>query len=132
MRAAASNEGGALTGFLGMGMAQQAGGAGTAQGLFAMGQGAPTPPTGTAPQDAPDASAWICPKCSHTGNTGKFCAECGEKRPAEGWACSCGQINQGKFCQECGQPKPADAPLYRCDQCGWEPEDPLESTEVLP
>ena len=132
MRAAASNEGGALTGFLGMGMAQQAGGAGTAQGLFAMGQGAPTPPTGTAPQDALDASAWICPKCSHTGNTGKFCAECGEKRPAEGWACSCGQINQGKFCQECGQPKPADAPLYRCDQCGWEPQDPLNPPKFCP
>ncbi len=25
---------------------------------------------------------------------------------------------------ECGKQKPAGEPLYRCDKCGWEPEDP--------
>ena len=35
------------------------------------------------------------------------------------------KINKGKFCSECGKPKPADAPLYRCDKCGWEPDDPM-------
>ncbi len=43
---------------------------------------------------------------------------------AQGWTCSCGAVNQGKFCMNCGSQKPADAPLYRCDKCGWQPEDP--------
>ena len=43
---------------------------------------------------------------------------------AAGWTCSCGAVNQGKFCMECGAGKPAGAPLYRCDKCGWQPEDP--------
>ena len=33
-------------------------------------------------------------------------------------------VNQGNFCMECGAKKPAGAPLYRCDKCGWQPEDP--------
>ncbi|MBR5773564.1 MAG: SPFH domain-containing protein, partial [Clostridia bacterium] len=52
--------------------------------------------------------------------------ECGGAKPAdaEGWTCSCGAVNKGKFCQNCGAKKPAGAPLYRCDKCGWEPADP--------
>ena len=42
----------------------------------------------------------------------------------DSWTCSCGHVNKGKFCSECGAKKPASAPLYRCDKCGWEPEDP--------
>jgi membrane protease subunit (stomatin/prohibitin family) len=44
--------------------------------------------------------------------------------PAGGWKCSCGATATGKFCPECGAKKPAKAPLYRCDKCGWEPADP--------
>ena len=55
---------------------------------------------------APD---WDCP-CGQTGNTGKFCQNCGNPRPApqpEGWDCSCGKTgNTGKFCNECGKPRP--------------------------
>ena len=29
-------------------------------------------------------AAWTCPECGHEGNTGKFCAECGAKKPGEG------------------------------------------------
>jgi len=123
MRTAAGNEGGAMMGFMGMGMAQQAGGM-NAQNLYAMGQQQqPAAPPPAAPA-APAAGGWTC-ACGQT-NTGKFCADCAKPKPADavGWTCACGQINKGKFCAECAKPKPAGAPLYRCDKCGWEPEDP--------
>ncbi len=41
-----------------------------------------------------------------------------------GWTCACGTVNQGNFCQSCGARRPAGQPLYRCDKCGWTPEDP--------
>ena len=49
-----------------------------------------------------------------------------------GWTCRCGAINQGKFCQECGARKPSGAPLYRCDKCGWQPEDPANPPKFCP
>ncbi len=49
-----------------------------------------------------------------------------------GWSCACGQVNQGKFCQNCGQPKPAGAPLYRCDKCGYQPENPANPPKFCP
>ena len=56
------------------------------------------------------ADGWTCPACGHEGNTGKFCAECGAKKPgaAETWTCpACGtEGNTGKFCNECGAKKP--------------------------
>ena len=125
MKAAASNEGGAMNGFIGMGMAMNAGGA-NAQNLFAMGQQqAPA-----APQ--PQAGAWKC-KCGATA-TGKVCTECGSPKPAdtEGWTCSCGEINKGKFCQNCGAKKPAGVPQYRCDKCGWEPEKGASAPKFCP
>lgn len=125
MKAAASNEGGAMNGFIGMGMAMNAGGA-NAQNLFAMGQQqAPA-----APQ--PQAGVWKC-KCGATA-TGKFCTECGSPKPAdtEGWTCSCGEINKGKFCQNCGAKKPAGVPQYRCDKCGWEPEKGASAPKFCP
>lgn len=131
MKTAAGNEAGAMTGFMGMGMAMNAAGGGmNAQNLFAMGQqqqaqqAAQTPQPTPAPQAAPAAGGWKC-ACGTTV-TGNFCPNCGTKRPAEdeGWTCSCGAVNKGKFCTNCGAKKPAGAPLYRCDKCGWEPEDP--------
>ena len=113
MKAAASNAGGAMMGFMGMNMAQQAGGLNANQ-LFQMGQ------QQAAQQPAPAAGGWTC-GCG-TVNTGKFCAECGAKKPEEGWTCSCGSVNKGKFCPECGAKKPAGAVQYKCDKCGWEPE----------
>ena len=71
------------------------------------------------------AGGWDC-ACGAKGNTGKFCANCGKPQPEApaGWTCSCGSVNQGQFCPNCGSRKPAGAPLYKCDKCGWTPEDP--------
>lgn len=131
MKAAASNENGAMMGFMGMGMAQQAGGV-NAQNLFAMGQQkqAETPQQ-TAAQQQVSGDSWKC-SCGAISN-GKFCSECGSPKPEQsGWTCSCGQLNKGKFCQNCGLKKPEGAPLYRCDKCGWEPEDPQHPPKFCP
>ena len=135
MKTAAGNEAGAMTGFMGMGMAMNAAGGGmNAQNLFAMGQQqqAQQAAQQPAPQVTPAADGWKC-ACGTTA-TGNFCPECGSKRPAEdeGWTCSCGAVNKGKFCTNCGAKKPAGAPLYRCDKCGWEPEDPKNPPRFCP
>ncbi len=115
MKAAANNQGGAAMAFMGMNMAQNAGGI-NAQNLFAMGQQNQAQQT-----QAPAAGAWKC-SCGATV-TGKFCTECGAPKPADDfWTCSCGAKNKGKFCAECGAKKPAGVPQYKCDKCGWEPE----------
>lgn len=104
MKAAASNEAGAMTGFMGMGMAMNAGGGMNAQNLFAMGQQQQTR------QPTPAASGWKC-SCGAVA-TGKFCPECGSKKPepvqAGSWKCKCGATATGKFCPECGSPKPVE------------------------
>lgn len=124
MRSAAANPNGAVGGFIGMGMAQNVGGANAAN-LFAAGQQ-------QAPQQPASAAGWSC-ECGQSGNTGKFCTNCGKPKPTEdGWTCSCGTLNKGKFCQNCGSPKPAGAPLYKCDKCGWEPEDPKNPPKFCP
>ena len=124
MRTAAGNTAGAMTGFMGMGMAQQAGGS-NIQGLYEMGR----QQSGTAAGKV--VQGWTC-SCGAAGNTGKFCTECGAPKPAEGWTCSCGAVNKGKFCSECGKPKPAGVPQYKCDKCGWEPEDPTKPPKFCP
>lgn len=118
MKSAASNANGAMMGFMGMNMAQNAGGL-NANALYQMGAQQSSP--------APTANGWKC-RCGAV-NTGKFCTECGA---SQGWVCSCGSVNKGKFCSECGAKKPADVPQYACDKCGWEPEDPRNPPKFCP
>ena len=136
MEAAASNESGAMNGFIGMGMAGNVmgGGFNTAQQFYAMGQ--QQQQQQMAQQHAqqlidaqaqamanaalvPATNGWKC-SCGATA-TGKFCPECGAKKPepqaAGGWKCSCGATATGKFCPECGSPKPAEAEGWTCS-CG--------------
>ena len=130
MKTAAGNKNGAMMGFMGMNMAQSAGGFNAAS-LFQMGQQQPAAPAPAAPAaPAAGANTWKC-SCGAV-NTGKFCVECGASKPADGWVCSCGAVNKGKFCSECGAKKPASEPLYRCDKCGWEPEDPKHPPKFCP
>ena len=104
MKAAAANNGGAAVGFMGMNMAANAGGM-NAQSLYAMGAQQPSQQQAPTPTPAPaPAEPWTC-SCGAV-NTGKFCSECGAKRPEPNWTCSCGTVNTGKFCSECGAKRP--------------------------
>lgn len=128
MQAAAANESaGAAMGFVGMNMAASSGGI-QAQALYELGQS-------TAGKDSSE-NTWVCPNCGKNVS-GKFCPECGTKKPEPvvvvGWECpNCRSVNKGKFCSECGCRKPQDAPLYRCDKCGWEPDDPANPPKFCP
>jgi len=132
METAAGNSAGAMTGFMGMNMAGGAmgGGFNAAQQLYGMGQQQQAQQAQQ--QAAPAADGWQC-ACGATAN-GKFCPECGAKKPEApaGWTCACGATNTGKFCSECGAKKPTGVPQYKCDKCGWQPADPTKAPKFCP
>ena len=147
MKTAAGNPNGAMMGFMGMNMAGGGMGGMNLQGLYNQGaaqqmqeqqmreqqmqqQQIKQQEMAQNTQTTETAAGWTC-ACGKV-NTGKFCIECGKQKPADGWTCSCGTVNKGKFCMECGKPKPAGEPLYRCDKCGWEPEDPKNPPRFCP
>ncbi len=148
MEGAAANTAGAMTGFMGMGLAQGMGGNATNLGGMMADQSARI-------NAQAQAAGWACP-CGAQKNIGAYCASCGKAKPAgtgawdcvcgnkgctglfcpacakprpvnkpeDGtWLCACGSENKGKFCADCGGKKPAGAAQYKCDKCGWEPVD---------
>lgn len=123
MQAAAKNENaGPAMAFMGMGMAQNAGNM-NIQNLYQMGQ-----------QMEPKVGQQTAsPAGGRQNNAGQKYAGTSAAQQ-EGWTCeSCGMTgNKGKFCPECGAGKPAGAPLFRCDKCGWEPEDPQHPPKFCP
>ncbi len=121
MQKAAENSNGAMTGFMGMGMMQNAmGNSAASQGdLLAAAQKMKSDKAAaTAPKDG----AWKC-SCG-AENFGKFCAECGNPKPAPvgEWSCKCGSLNYGKFCANCGSPRPSG---YECS-CGYKSDSPFK------
>ena len=125
MQDAAKNTGGAAVGFMGMNMAQNAGGF-NPQNLYQMGA--------QQLQQTPSGSTWKC-ACGATA-TGKFCPECGAKKPepvqSGSWRCACGAVNTGKFCSECGAKRPTAVIRYKCNKCGWTPADPANPPKFCP
>lgn len=123
MRAAAENEGGAGTGFMGIGMAGMGfGTGGNMMGTMVPPQQQQQQQQQATQQQAPQAQGVPCPKCG-TPITGKFCPECGTPAPAPKKAkkCpKCGTETTGKFCPECGTPIPADEGPKHCTNCGAE------------
>lgn len=113
MRTAAGNSAGAMTGFMGMNMAMNAGGM-NAQNLYSMGQQQAMqqqqqmmqqPQQPVQPAQNTQQGGWQC-SCG-TVATGNFCPNCGSPKPQpSSWQCSCGTVNQGNFCQNCGAKRP--------------------------
>ena len=107
LRDAASNDAGAMTGFMGFGMAANAmGGAGMQETLLNN--------ANTLERKKAERKKSRC-SCG-TEFTGNFCPECGKAASAS-WTCECGASNTGKFCSDCGKKKP-DGVGYTCE-CGY-------------
>lgn len=111
MEEAGKNPGGATNSFVGMGMGMGAAGNFT-QSTSAANQ--KQMEEAAEKKKEAETTGWTCPKCGQTGNTGKFCSNCGAPKPQETadvkMKCAeCGAVvdlSHGvpKFCPECGKP----------------------------
>ncbi len=112
IEAAGSNANGSAQAFMGMGLGMNAGGG------FMSAASASNREQMEKQQEKKAEGGWTC-ACG-TQNSGKFCQNCGAKKPeaeAAGWTCECGNVNTGKFCSECGKPKPESKDWF-CPECG--------------
>ena len=137
LESAGSNEAGAGQGFFGMGVGMSTMGSGF--GTFSQNnaeqirQQQAQQASQSQPAPNPDAaenhagaetvmagvatSTWTCPQCGIT-NTGKFCSECGTKKPDASLKCpKCGNpvSPQSRFCPECGQKLQSEPPSEASD-----------------
>ncbi len=118
--AAGSNSGGAMGAFVGMGVGMGAGGGFMASASETNRAQMERDATARA---AEPKSGWTC-SCGKTGNDGKFCSDCGAKRPEpkkeDSWTCTCGKVCAGKFCSNCGSKRPEVKSAWFCTECGKE------------
>lgn len=119
IRDAGSNAGGAMNGFMGVGMGLNS--MNTTLGGFSALQTPNDMQHRNTMGAVPDgqniqADGWQC-ECGQV-NTGKFCGNCGKPAPApkKAWVCECGQSNEGRFCSNCGKPAPAKTWVCSCGQ----------------
>lgn len=112
MRNASKNTSGAMNGYIGMGMAQNAGGA-NASDFYKMSEANKTRDTGVVTaglsnnKENTNASdnRWECGKCGEI-NTGNFCTNCGTARSENHKCPSCGYDlgdTHPNFCPNCGE-----------------------------
>ena len=118
MESAGANPAGATGAFVGMGVGMGAGG-----GFVATASETNRKMIDAEREEraaaAASVSGWDC-SCGKKGNEGKFCTDCGSKRPAapDSWTCSCGKVCTGKFCSNCGSKKPEAVADWFCTDCG--------------
>ncbi len=124
METAAGNSAGAMTGFMGMGMAMNQGGM-NAQNLFAMGQQQQMqqPMMNQQMQQPMMNQQMQQPMMNQQQAQPVMGQQMQQAAPAqtaepETWTCSCGSVNTGKFCQNCGTPKPQPQPTSWTCSCG--------------
>ena len=108
MKAAGSNSNGAMAGFMGMGVGMNAG-----SGILGGYQQNPHYNNQQPQQMNNNGAQPQQPQQPQPAQTA-------QAQPAGGWTCACGAVNTGKFCSECGTKKP-EAPKKRfCTNCGAE------------
>ncbi len=118
MRDAANNAAGAMTGFMGVGMAAGAMGVRGQETLLDAARDLEAKKAAAA-----DPTSEKCPKCGALA-AGKFCPECGTAMPSDDgeWTCKCGAVCRARFCPECGSPRPTG---YTCE-CGYPSPEPFK------
>ncbi len=112
LKDAGSNPNGSMAGFMGMGMGMNMG-SNMMAGYHQNPQYRPTPQQQQYAQQAPQQAQAPAPVETPVQQTAPT-------PTADGWTCTCGAVNTGKFCPECGSKKP-EAPKKRfCTNCGTE------------
>lgn len=116
MKAAGSNSNGAMAGFMGMGMGMNAGGnilGGYQQNPHYNNQ---QPQQPQQPQGNPLGGA----QPAQPQQNAQQPVQPVQPQSADSWTCACGAVNTGKFCPECGAKKPDAPKKHFCVNCGYE------------
>lgn len=104
---AAKNANGAMNGFMGLGvMNMNSGGMFTGAQINAFSAKPMEPQNANTqtPKVEENKDKWTCPNCGKERD-GKFCSECGAKKPIKKFCKECGKelSENSKFCSECGK-----------------------------